>query len=223
MLGLSRGGQHGKAELVTPAVPRTPAGPPSSSLHGSSVHSTRQSHRSNSQCSCPASPSLVAWHTCKHCGKWWWVEGPGLPSAPQGAILLTLKKCEDLASADLNGYSDPYVVMKLGDGKHARQKSTIKHFTLNAEYNEKFEWFKVGRLFSGGGLWAVVTQVICHSLHTTYRQLAPQVSDEACKAALGCQRLWGLMLLVVIASVGTWWGTQVALEPRGCGLLLHGW
>ena len=79
--------------------------------------------------------------------------GPGLPRALQGAILLTLKKCEDLASADLNGYSDPYVVMKLGNGKQARQKSTIKHFTLNAEYNEKFEWFKVRCLFSwvGGG------------------------------------------------------------------------
>ena len=76
--------------------------------------------------------------------------GPGLPGALQGAILLTLKKCEDLASADLNGYSDPYVVMKLGNGKHARQKSTIKNFTLNAEYNEKFEWFKVRCLSSWG-------------------------------------------------------------------------
>ena len=90
--------------------------------------------------------------------------GPGLPCAPQGAILLTLKKCEDLASADLNGYSDPYVVMKLGSGKHARQKSTIKHFTLNAEFNEKFEWCKVRCLLSWRG--SVVTQAVCHCLHT---------------------------------------------------------
>lgn len=55
--------------------------------------------------------------------------------------MVTLKKGEDLPSADPNGYSDPYVKFKLhGDSK----KSTIKRFTLNPAFNEKFEWFKVG-------------------------------------------------------------------------------
>ena len=55
--------------------------------------------------------------------------------------MVTLKKGEDLPSADPDGYSDPYVKFKLhGDSK----KSTIKRFTLNPAYNEKFEWFRVG-------------------------------------------------------------------------------
>lgn len=54
--------------------------------------------------------------------------------------MVTLKKGEDLPSADPNGYSDPYVKFKLnGDSK----KSTVKRFTLNPAWNEKFEWFKV--------------------------------------------------------------------------------
>ena len=58
----------------------------------------------------------------------------------QGAVLVTLKKGEDLPSADPNGYSDPYVKFKLND---KMQKSSIKRFTLNPAWNEKFEWFKV--------------------------------------------------------------------------------
>lgn len=61
-------------------------------------------------------------------------------SATVGAVMVTLKKGEDLPSADPNGYSDPYVKFKLnGDSK----KSTVKRFTLNPAWNEKFEWFKV--------------------------------------------------------------------------------
>ena len=56
-------------------------------------------------------------------------------------MLVTLHKGEDLPSADPNGYSDPYVKFKLHD---KTQKSTIKRFTLNPAWNEKFEWFKVG-------------------------------------------------------------------------------
>lgn len=61
----------------------------------------------------------------------------------QGAVLVTLHKGEDLPSADPNGYSDPYIKFKLHDKSH---KSTIKRFTLNPAWNEKFEWFRVGKL-----------------------------------------------------------------------------
>lgn len=63
----------------------------------------------------------------------------------QGAVLVTLKKGEDLPSADPNGYSDPYVKFKLNNKP---QKSTIKRFTLNPAWNEKFEWFKVSLYFA---------------------------------------------------------------------------
>lgn len=58
----------------------------------------------------------------------------------QGAVLVTLKKGEDLPAADPNGYSDPYVKFKLNN---KTQKSSIKRFTINPAWNEKFEWFKV--------------------------------------------------------------------------------
>ena len=58
----------------------------------------------------------------------------------QGAVLVTLKKGEDLPSADPNGYSDPYIKFKLNN---KTQKSSIKRFTINPAWNEKFEWFKV--------------------------------------------------------------------------------
>lgn len=61
-------------------------------------------------------------------------------AATIGAVLVTLHKGEDLPSADPNGYSDPYVKFKLHDKSH---KSTIKRFTLNPAWNEKFEWFRV--------------------------------------------------------------------------------
>lgn len=63
----------------------------------------------------------------------------------QGAILLTLKKGEDLPAADPNGYSDPYVKFKLNN---KTQKSTIKRFTINPAWNETFEWFKVNAVHS---------------------------------------------------------------------------
>jgi len=63
----------------------------------------------------------------------------------QGAVLVTLHKGEDLPSADPNGYSDPYVKFMLHDKSH---KSTIKRFTLNPAWNEKFEWFRVCLLAS---------------------------------------------------------------------------
>ena len=58
----------------------------------------------------------------------------------QGAVMVTLKKGEDLPSADPNGYSDPYVKFKLNGNN---KKSTIKRFTINPAWNEKFEWFRV--------------------------------------------------------------------------------
>ena len=67
----------------------------------------------------------------------------------QGAVMVTLKKGEDLPSADPNGYSDPYVKFKLHDKS---KKSTIKRFTLNPAWNEKFEWFKVRSSMAVSGL-----------------------------------------------------------------------
>ena len=61
-------------------------------------------------------------------------------SCLQGAVMVTLKKGEDLPAADPNGYSDPYIKFKLND---MSKKSTVKRFTLNPAWNEKFEWFKV--------------------------------------------------------------------------------
>lgn len=70
-------------------------------------------------------------------------------------MLVTLHKGEDLPSADPNGYSDPYVKFKLHDKSH---KSTIKRFTLNPAWNEKFEWFRVRLLASAAScmLWAAL-------------------------------------------------------------------
>ncbi len=58
----------------------------------------------------------------------------------QGAVLVTLKKVSNLPAADGNGASDPYVRFELDD--HKRQ-STIQRRTLNASWNEKFEWLYV--------------------------------------------------------------------------------
>lgn len=58
----------------------------------------------------------------------------------QGAVLVTLKKVSNLPAADGNGKSDPYVRFELDD--HKRQ-STIQRRTLNASWNEKFEWVNV--------------------------------------------------------------------------------
>ncbi|BDA44378.1 Synaptotagmin-5 [Coccomyxa sp. Obi] len=60
--------------------------------------------------------------------------------ASLGAVLVTLKKVSNLPAADGNGKSDPYVRFELDD--HKRQ-STIQRRTLNASWNEKFEWLYV--------------------------------------------------------------------------------
>ena len=73
--------------------------------------------------------------------------------------MVTLKKGEDLPSADPNGYSDPYIKFKLhGDSK----KSTVKRFTLNPAWNEKFEWFKVGHSPVSNSLFDVAQLTLKH-------------------------------------------------------------
>ena len=72
-------------------------------------------------------------------------------------MLVTLHKGEDLPSADPNGYSDPYVKFKLHDKSH---KSTIKRFTLNPAWNEKFEWFRVCFLASTASCMSRATLLI---------------------------------------------------------------
>jgi hypothetical protein len=65
-------------------------------------------------------------------------------TATVGAIMLKLLRCQNLPPADPNGKSDPYVVFDMGGGvKHHKQKSSIKHLTLDPEYKESFEWVKV--------------------------------------------------------------------------------
>lgn len=58
----------------------------------------------------------------------------------QGAVLVTLKKVSNLPAADGNGKSDPYVRFELDDHK---RHSTTQQKTLNATWNEKFEWLNV--------------------------------------------------------------------------------
>ncbi len=79
----------------------------------------------------------------------------------QGAVLVTLHKGEDLPSADPNGYSDPYVKFKLHDKSH---KSTIKRFTLNPAWNEKFEWFRVSLVASAASYMSLATLLIAAHL-----------------------------------------------------------
>ena len=79
----------------------------------------------------------------------------------QGAVLVTLHKGEDLPSADPNGYSDPYVKFKLHDKSH---KSTIKRFTLNPAWNEKFEWFRVRLVASAASYMSLATLLIAAHL-----------------------------------------------------------
>ena len=58
--------------------------------------------------------------------------------------MLKLLRCQNLPAADPNGKSDPYVVFDMGGGvKHHKQRSSIKHLTLDPEYKESFEWVKV--------------------------------------------------------------------------------
>ena len=53
---------------------------------------------------------------------------------------MTLKKVSNLPAADGNGKSDPYVRFELDDHKRT---STTQQKTLNAAWNEKFEWLNV--------------------------------------------------------------------------------
>ena len=93
----------------------------------------------------------------------------------QGAVLVTLHKGEDLPSADPNGYSDPYVKFKLHDKSH---KSTIKRFTLNPAWNEKFEWFRVRLLASAASR---MPWPLCSLLHTSCQQKQMVAHLRCCK------------------------------------------
>ena len=64
----------------------------------------------------------------------------------QGAVIVKLKGATDLAAADANGHSDPFVKFELNspDPKYSQShQSTAKHFTLNPEWDETFEWYHV--------------------------------------------------------------------------------
>jgi len=63
----------------------------------------------------------------------------------QGAVLIHIKEAKNLPAADNNGLSDPYAVLKLGKES---KRTVIQYDTLSPLWNEKFEFVKVGPLFS---------------------------------------------------------------------------
>ena len=69
--------------------------------------------------------------------------------AKVGKLRIFLSNASGLASADLNGKSDPYVVFSCA-GQEA--KSTIKPKTLNPAWNETFEMVGILRKFVASGL-----------------------------------------------------------------------
>ena len=54
-----------------------------------------------------------------------------------GTLKLLLRKAHGLDSADLNGFSDPYVILQCAGQS---RKSSIKPKTLNPVWNEEFEF-----------------------------------------------------------------------------------
>ena len=55
-----------------------------------------------------------------------------------GVLEVTLSSAQGLASADLTGKSDPYVVAAVGDSAH---RSATRLFTLDPQWNETFRLF----------------------------------------------------------------------------------
>jgi len=57
------------------------------------------------------------------------------------ALKIHLVSADNLTAADVNGFSDPYVVFHLlpDAGAHQEAKSKIKKKTLHPKYGEKFE------------------------------------------------------------------------------------
>ena len=66
-----------------------------------------------------------------------------------GTLKLLLRKAHGLDSADLNGFSDPYVILQCAGQS---RKSSIKPKTLNPVWNEEFEFgdFSMAELVASG-------------------------------------------------------------------------
>ena len=56
----------------------------------------------------------------------------------RGTLKVLLQRGAGLKAADLNGKSDPYVVVKCGGGKE--QMSKVIYKTLDPEWNESFDF-----------------------------------------------------------------------------------
>jgi len=66
-----------------------------------------------------------------------------------GTLTILMKKGVSLLAADLNGKSDPYVIMRCGGQE---KKTKVIHKTLNPEWNESFEFVGTLPQFLGTGL-----------------------------------------------------------------------
>ena len=58
----------------------------------------------------------------------------------QGAVLVHLKCCEDMAAADDNGLSDVYCTLSLGKKSVT---SAIQYRTCDPTFDEKHDWSEV--------------------------------------------------------------------------------
>uniref|UniRef100_A0A8C1VEK6 Rabphilin 3A homolog (mouse), b n=1 Tax=Cyprinus carpio TaxID=7962 RepID=A0A8C1VEK6_CYPCA len=65
-------------------------------------------------------------------------------NSQQSRLIVGVVRCAHLAAMDSNGYSDPFVkirIIRLPDmGKKAKNKTQIKKKTLNPEFNEEFSY-----------------------------------------------------------------------------------
>ncbi|KRX11549.1 Synaptotagmin-1, partial [Trichinella nelsoni] len=57
---------------------------------------------------------------------------------PVGVLTVKVLKATKLKKKDLLGGADPYVKLKLTEDKLPSKKTTVKHKTLNPEWNEEF-------------------------------------------------------------------------------------
>lgn len=71
---------------------------------------------------------------------WFPIDAPELPESDlmvnTGDLTIITKSAEDLESADVNGYSDPYLKFYMNDERHHIHKTSTKKKTLNPVWND---------------------------------------------------------------------------------------